>query len=171
MGGDNYLLWSLIAALAAAALLLARRRGCGRGVPASAEAERPLAQVEGADAQVGVHAGVKYWVYLEDDSVRVEIETGADKGPPFASDSRHGREGLPADARAGDVRELLRLGAALVEAPAEADLLAARFPREKLDANAGTGFPAKFDEGALGRIVELLAAVRDKGMAGSCAGK
>ena len=164
MGGDNYFLWALIAALAVAGAWFLARRRAEEGPAASEEDERSPVPVEGSNAYTGTRKGVKYWVYLEGGSARVEIETGRVKGPPFVSESGPGRAVLPGDARDGDVRDLIRLGAVRVEAATEADLLSAHFEARALDLNSGTRFGFRPDAHVLGRVVELLIAVRDKGL-------
>lgn len=165
MGWDNHILWALAAVIVVAAVcMLARRCGVREQAPAAEESERSPVPVEGSNAHTGMHSGVKYWVYLEDGTARVEIETGEEKGAPFVSDSREGRARLPGDARGSDVRELIRLGAFRVEAPEAEDLLAAHFEARTLDLNSGTRFGVMLDRHMLNRIVDLLVAVREKGL-------
>lgn len=167
MGAEIYLIWLSAAVFAAAVVfVLARRSGGKEQSPAAEETERSPVPVEGSNAHAGMHKGVKYWVYLENDAARVEIETGEEKGGPFVSDSREGRARLPGDARDSDVRELIRLGAFRVEATEVEDLLAAHFEARTLNLNAGTRFGVMLDRHALDRIVELLTAVREKGLGG-----
>lgn len=162
MWNDQGLIWLGVAAAAALLLALWKLRKNSAQAASADEGEKPPVPVEHTTAYAGMHKGVKYWIYYENEKARIEIELGEEAAAPFMSDRRTGKAELPGDPRDLEVTELLELRAFYVEAGVTGLLVAALFPERVLNRHAGLpGGPTPV-EAAANRIVELLAAIRDK---------
>jgi hypothetical protein len=161
MWNNETIIW--VSAGAAVLLLVALwlRKRAARARPAEAE-ERAPAPVEGSTAFTGVHKGVKYWVYFENNKARLEIEAGEAVAAPFMADRRAGAPVMPGDARDAEVLELFKLRADYVEASAAGNLITAQFPESVINAYAGKPYPPVPDEAASNKAAEQLAGIREK---------